>query len=80
MTEDEQGPETKKAIAGATGKGFQKALEYTSTPWWNATSTMASSDLLKRLRESGSAGATILKMVARQNQNIYSVPKCSKAC
>ena len=71
MKINEQGPETKKAIANVTGPGFREALEYTSLPWWNATSAMASSDLLKRLREGGSAGATILKMVARQNQTIH---------
>jgi len=71
MKINEQGPETKKAIANVTGPGFRQALEYTSLPWWNATSAMASSDLLKRLREGGSAGATILKMVARQNQTIH---------
>ena len=71
MPIDEQGPETKAAIAKVTGPGFRAALEYTSLPWWNASSTMASSDLLKRLREGGSAGATILKMVARQNETIH---------
>ena len=68
---EQVGAEVQKAMAATRGDDFKTALKYCSLPWWEATSTMISTGLLARLRDSGVIGKTVLKRIAAQNQKIH---------